>query len=58
MTTRPKITKTLFKLLIMSICVYLSIFTVMYYSNKTEKNNENKEIRLIKGANQNIIILS
>ena len=50
----PKITKTLFKLLIMLICVYLSIFTVMYYSNKTEKNNENKDNTSNKGANQNI----
>jgi len=47
MTTRPKITKTLFKLLIMSICVFISIFTVMYCS----KNNENKDNTSNKGSN-------
>ena len=43
MTTRPKMTKTLFKLLIMSICLFLSIFTVVSCSNKTDKNNKNKD---------------
>ena len=51
MTTHPKITKTLFKLLILSICLFLSIFTVVSCSNKNEKNNENKDDTSNEGTN-------
>ncbi|MCB2295903.1 hypothetical protein LGK95_20795 [Clostridium algoriphilum] len=42
MITHQKITKTIFKLLIMAICLSLSVFILMACSNKTEKNNKNK----------------
>lgn len=54
MTTRPKIKKTLFKLLIMSICVFISIFMVMYCSNKFKKDNTSNKGININGKDQNI----
>ena len=54
MTSRPKITKTLFKLLMISICLVLSIFAVMSCSNKTKKNSANKDNTSNKGTNIDI----
>ncbi|MBU3102125.1 MULTISPECIES: hypothetical protein [Clostridium] len=41
MTTHPKITKILFKLLIISICLFLSIFAVVSCLNIIKKNKDN-----------------
>lgn len=43
MTTHLKMKKAFFKLLIMSICLSLGIFTVVICSNIIGKNNKNKE---------------
>ena len=53
MTRHPKITKTLFKLLIISICLFLSIFAVISCSNKIKKSNENKDNSSNKDQNIN-----
>lgn len=41
MTIHEKITKGLLKLFIMILCLFLSIFTLMACSNKTESNSKN-----------------
>ena len=53
MTRHPKITKTLFKLLIISICLFLSIFAVIFCSNKIKKSNGIKDNISNKGKNIN-----
>ncbi|MBU3159278.1 hypothetical protein KPL37_05840 [Clostridium frigoris] len=55
MITHPKMTKKLFKLLIVTICLFLGIFTVISYSNRNEnKDNTSNKGTDINGTNQNI----
>ncbi|MBU3177000.1 hypothetical protein KPL47_11545 [Clostridium estertheticum] len=53
MTNHPKITKTLFKLLIISICLCISIFVVVSCLNRNKKNNVNKDNTSNESTNNN-----